>query len=86
MSVNPQLIFGTPEQYEMIQGRLYILLSRAIQKAGDSGYQSPHWDHQPSKEEEEAEERYIEECEQAGREVEVCAKEIYKLLTGKQVQ
>jgi hypothetical protein len=81
MKVNTRLMCGPEEEYERLQGRLYMLLSRAIQKSAESGYQPPHWDHDPTMDEENAEKAYLEDCKEAAKEVERCAKEIYKILT-----
>ncbi len=83
MSVNPCLWFGPKEEYERLQGRLYMLLSEAILKATESAYQPPSIHLIPNKE---LEEEYMEECRRSAKRVEECATEIYKLLTGRSVK
>jgi len=52
---------------------LNYLTEQYFEYYGKSLYQPPHWDHEPTKEEQEAEEKILVECEQHGWQAEVFA-------------
>lgn len=64
----------------------FYMLHKAVELLKDTYYQSPHWDHEPSKEELLQEQNYIKRMNDSVKEVERLAGEIYLSLTGKRVQ
>ena len=65
-------------------GQTYVLLHEAIELKKRSWYQCPHYDHQPTHEEQQADMRYKDECEEATEDLEFKAAQIFYALTGKE--
>ena len=65
-------------------GNFYRIAHEAIERLKESWYQSPHWDHEPTQEDKEAEEEYLREAEEAAEAVEENAAQLFYMLTGKE--
>lgn len=75
----PISLFGDADaQFE----RLTVLLTEARSTLANSYYQPPHWDYEPTIEQIEAEELYLDGCQNAQLRVKEIAANIYFALTG----
>lgn len=68
--------------HEEEAGRLFVLLAKGIKCVLDSAYQAPHWTHTPTPQQLEMEEECEIACEDAAKEAEEIARQIYLALTG----
>lgn len=73
---------GPFTDWEKARETLNYLLDKYFEYYGKSLYQPPHWDHEPTEEEHEAEEKIRIECEQHGWAAEVYA-DIIAWITGR---
>lgn len=73
-----------PERQDV--GNAFMMLHEAVALLEKVWLQPPHWDREPTKEMLEEEQRLEEESEEANKEVERLAGQIYLALTGKIVR
>ena len=66
-------------------GRLSLMLREALDLLSKTWLQPPHWDHEPSAEDLDAEARMEEEAEDAEEDLLVVAGDIFEALTGRKV-
>jgi len=81
-AINMRINQISPFNYQQDVGELYIKIKEALELAEKSWIQSPHWNHEPTKEELHQEEIWINESKQAYNELIYKAAEIFTKLTG----
>ena len=71
------------DNYQQEMGRFYLQIHKALNLLEATWTQLPHWDHEPSQEELDAEMEHLDRAERAKIELEEAAEDIYIWLAGK---